>query len=385
MGRRKDKGYHLVKRGKKWYVYHRYTEGGKLKGQSTGESDKTAATKKAISILKTARLYLEGDLDTDTGEPVLNETFDAIVDEMNALQERVIPEFDSLLEQYKTYTDKTYSPMDSKGRINFLTLFFAYCKTNEIYGVKHITHSTLEDYVASRKIVKSSTYTQATRLQAFFKWAVGHNLVLSNPIKAQSFKLTNKEKKVHVQGIIPLNDSQIADYEDLFKPNPRDYLFFMVALHTGMRCNEIMNLLFSNIDFANKLIYVRENKENKQLGIFKSTLKSENALRTVPLKDCLIPLLEDWKKNRPQEVYVIPIYGAKNRLNSYNFAHSVRRQVKTIHSDFHIHLLRHTFVTRGLVIGKVSIFEVAKWIGDTPEMVSKVYGHFVHSGNVDSF
>lgn len=40
------------------------------------------------------------------------------------------------------------------------------------------------------------------------------------------------------------------------------------------------------------------------------------------------------------------------------------------------HQLRHTFASMCLAAGR-DLWEVAHWIGDDPEMVKKVYGHYI--------
>ena len=113
-----------------------------------------------------------------------------------------------------------------------------------------------------------------------------------------------------------------------------------ISMYMGLRIGEVCALQWKEIDL-----------EKRVLTVSKTILtepKSESSKRTIPIPDCLLPLLRRFKDNG--EVYVVS--GRKKpvepRTMQYRFA-------KILHNadlpSFHYHSLRHLFATRCVELG----------------------------------
>ena len=135
------------------------------------------------------------------------------------------------------------------------------------------------------------------------------------------------------------------------------YPIVVVALNTGMRKGEILNLRWRDIDLANRFIHVETSKSGKR--------------RDVPMNKFLTETVRfDIKK--PGSEYVF----CNDKGNP--FIH-VDRSFETALKragirNFRFHDLRHTFASY-LVMAGVSIYTVSKLLGHSSVRVTERYAH----------
>jgi len=65
-------------------------------------------------------------------------------------------------------------------------------------------------------------------------------------------------------------------------------LYLAIGFYTGMRRGEILGLMYSDIDFENRVIHVKRSITNGKI----STPKTQKSIRTVPIFDDLVPYLK---------------------------------------------------------------------------------------------
>ena len=180
-------------------------------------------------------------------------------------------------------------------------------------------------------------------------------LIPDNPVTAVEFDkakadswhaLTKEEEKRLITALEHSNIKQLV-------------LFY---LYSGLRRNEAIALLWSDIDYENNVIYVNKSLDNKNEP---STTKNGEA-RTVPLFDSLKRILEEIPHKNER---IFPVSAAyvqkyfKKLTVSLGFNHIV------------IHSLRHTFATRCLEAG-VNIKVLSSWLGHkTLKLTSDLYVH----------
>lgn len=138
-----------------------------------------------------------------------------------------------------------------------------------------------------------------------------------------------------------------------------------VALHTGMRLGEILNMQWENINLFQKTITVTEtkNKEN----------------RTIPMTNTIFEILAEKGKVQNISGWVFATSkGTKIRMRNMQ-----REWYNTLEkagiTDFRFHDLRHTAASRMVQAG-VDIYSVAKILGHKTLEITKRYAHH----NVDS-
>ena len=123
----------------------------------------------------------------------------------------------------------------------------------------------------------------------------------------------------------------------------------------GLRIGEVCALQWKDIDLEKRTLTVSKNIQRVQCrtGVKHTKLiitepKSESSKRTIPIPDCLLPLLMQFKDNG--DVYVVsgrrkPV---EPRTMQYRFA-------KILHNAdlplFHYHSTRHLFATRCVELG----------------------------------
>ncbi|MCW2961981.1 MAG: site-specific integrase [Thermoleophilia bacterium] len=172
----------------------------------------------------------------------------------------------------------------------------------------------------------------------------------------------------------------------------RDYAIIMLAALTGLRQSEVLGLRWDRID--GDWLHVTHKLCRRSFTLREP--KSRRGERRVPLLERAKEVLEDWRDLGIHEQIVFPNQGATDFVRAPLFDRRVwdkaRDAVAIIEVDgrtydarkMTFHELRHTFVSRCLAAGR-DIWEVANWAGDDPEMIKKVYGHYIPGslGNTD--
>ncbi len=165
--------------------------------------------------------------------------------------------------------------------------------------------------------------------------------------------------------------------------NNKNGMLYILALGTGLRLGEILALKWTDINFKNNYIdinkaikstYKIDSKGNREFQIIEQQPKTKNSIRTVPLNDNLIELLQQHRKKQMIDrdsnieiyfdnnlVFSTPI---GNYLNESNVRKTFKRILKKCNlKELRFHDLRHTFATR--------LFEN----GVPPKTVQTILGH----------
>lgn len=147
---------------------------------------------------------------------------------------------------------------------------------------------------------------------------------------------------------------------------------FEVAINTGARLNEILNLKYRNINLFERTLTI-ENSEHFR------TKSRKN--RIVPLNDRLVKVLSEYFLNPDQTLRMVEfekfLFGA-NGHTPYNKSYISRRFTRHLKriglSNFHFHCLRHTFAS-SLVRSGVSAFHVQQILGHSDLKTTEKYLH----------
>jgi integrase len=133
-----------------------------------------------------------------------------------------------------------------------------------------------------------------------------------------------------------------------------------VALHTGMRLGEILNLKWKDIDLFRKTITVLKTKNKDP--------------KTIPMTDTVFALLQAKAKVISMSGYLFTTQnGTKIRArNLQREWYKVMARAKI--ENFRFHDLRHTFATR-LVQSGVDLYTVAKLLGHRDISTTQRYAH----------
>lgn len=147
----------------------------------------------------------------------------------------------------------------------------------------------------SNKTVRMHIHTLSQAL----KYAVGLQVLKSNPCEHVKAPKAKRPK------INYLEDDQVNIMLKHIKNHGKswDYVFFSLAVHTGMRRGELLGLSWDNINFNNATIHVRDTLQRVRGEgiILKDYTKSEAGQRSIDLSDKLITLLKNHKKNQLEQ------------------------------------------------------------------------------------
>ncbi len=183
-------------------------------------------------------------------------------------------------------------------------------------------------------------------LKHMFTMAIKWGKAAHNPVKGvKLFKEENITQRI-------LSDAEINSLQSACPEHTRDMI--ILALNTGMRRGEILNLKWEQVNLKQGYIIVIKTKSGKQ--------------RTIPLNRTALDML----RNRPKD----GIFVYNNEGKPYG---SVKKSLSTAlrklglgHCRFHD--LRHTFATR-LVLAGVSLPVVKELLGHSTIEMTMRYAH----------
>lgn len=159
-----------------------------------------------------------------------------------------------------------------------------------------ITQEVIQDYINKCQNENIKSTTIKNRLM----------LMLS---ALKQYKQFNNFRYVRVEA--DTKEKEIYSQEDIYKienyiktkPNNRAYIPIMLAINTGMRLSEIAGLKWKDVNFNDKVIYVRRNVAIIGKQEFQSTVKTKDGARTIPMTDVLYNYLKPKQSNG--EFYVV--------------------------------------------------------------------------------
>ena len=224
----------------------------------------------------------------------------------------------------------------------------------------------------SESLVKKIMIT----LRGIFETAIDNDLCAKNPAK------NVKAEGVKSKGREVFTDRELAVIENFClseRSNISDAL--ITLLYTGLRREELLGLMWGDIDFANGQLQVSrcvviENKAKK----IKHELKSETSRRTIPMLPMVARILE----SKPRECeFVFPAKGSEYQSPD-GFSTTYGRLLKRINRrgaeedrirELSPHCCRHTFATR-LSNKGVDIKMIQSILGHADiSMTGNVYAH----------
>jgi len=252
--------------------------------------------------------------------------------------------FEKYSEEYLTYakinkSEKSYTLNITN--IKALNLFF---KGKYLTDIKP---QDIESYKEerSKNLKPASVNRDLACLRHMLNKAIQWGYLLSNPMKG--IKLL-KEPPGRLRF---LSEEEI---KRLLQELPAgSKLIILVAMYTGMRRSEILNLNWSNVDLKNRILVVEKTKTNER--------------RIIPINDSLFSQLQELSAKKKSEVVF-----AECRINlRRNFTDALKRANVR---DFRFHDLRHTFASY-LVMSGASIKVVQQLLGHKDLKMTMRYSH----------
>ncbi|MCP4700969.1 MAG: site-specific integrase [Gammaproteobacteria bacterium] len=322
----------LYLRGKIWWASYSDASGKRVR-RSTGESGKTAAE------LKLCQWKLHAREARDSG--VAQITFDELI-----------------LMYIQAHGDKPSIERDRFSAKNLMKKF------SEI-PIVSIARSDILAYIESRKETGATAGTinrEIGFLSGAINWGnLRHNLELPNP----AIKARLKEPGGRIRYL------EKSEYQSLIKAaeeSPQAPLlapFIQLAVNTGMRCGEMLNLEWERADMERRILHLEE----------KNTKTRRR--RSVPLNQAACQTLLECAKFRTEyapDARHVFIHRDGKRLKSVKRSFNTACKVAGI-DDFHIHDLRHTCAAWLIMSPGVSLEQIRDLLGHTTIRMTERYAH----------
>jgi integrase len=219
-------------------------------------------------------------------------------------------------------------------------------------------------------------------LSGIFKQAYKNELIPKNPFSL----ITRPKGKAKKERVVFTKEQQ----EIFMKYTERSYLcnLFQLAICTGMRNGELGGLLWSDVDFKNKVIHIRHTLTPSEGGGWRNdTPKTRTSKRDIPMIGKAYDIL------RRQEAEYKELHGKITKINNDDFVfsvldepisrkritHEIEVMLSNMEADgvkfpyFTLHSTRHTFATRCIESGM------------DPQVLKTILGHATLSMTMDLY
>jgi len=218
-----------------------------------------------------------------------------------------------------------------------------------------ITKAQAESFILgvySRSKHTASLYLR--NLKAAFNKAISWEHIEKNPF--QGLKVVIEENYPVFIGVEELN--RIVEKETNFMLAS----IFRFAFYTGLRISEIVNLGWSDIDWENKIISVK----NKNDFILKSKRQ-----RDLPLSNVVYEILYNIRRDTG-----IVFHNNEERFRKEYVSKKFKKSVRSacLNDAIHFHTLRHSFASN-LASQGVNLFVIQKLLGHKDPSVTQKYSH----------
>jgi integrase len=210
-----------------------------------------------------------------------------------------------------------------------------------------------------RDCAGSTAVSYLQQARHFFDWMVSRGRMLRNPLDGLQPPLVRPAARRRV-----LSDEETARLFEMCGDEALRFALFS-ALHAGLRKDEIVNARPEWFDLDAGLLHIQASADWH-------TKDRDN--RTIPLTVEFKKFLADYGLPAP---FMLP--GRRQARGRWRYRYDFRRPFERLLARCGItgatfHDLRRTFASR-LVSRGVSIYKVARWLGDGLAVVERHYGH----------
>lgn len=257
---------------------------------------------------------------------------------------------------------------------------------------EHIRSYLQKKRKGGRKDGKEGGLSEVTLLKHYKKlkqalsYMVKNKYILTNPADLVEAPKVDRRRK---NKIIALTKEEIDKLLKVAKENdPLLHDFIFLAVHTGMRRNELLGLEWENVDLENKKIRVRKTLvwENGNGSVLKNGTKTPSSNRNIDITDEIVKVLQKRKKKQEEfkdflgenyhDEYNLVFCkddGEKYFPGTYNRRYAKLRDKVGLDKEKTIQKLRHTHAT------------ILLQLNEHPKIVQERLGHASITQTMDTY
>jgi integrase len=219
-------------------------------------------------------------------------------------------------------------------------------------ALSDITRAELETWqrVTRLRCKPSTVNRELGRLRHMLNRAVDWGLLEANPMKGLKFLRENNARQRYLS---------LEECEHLIQAciPPRVRAIVVIALHTGMRLGEILNLRECDLDFRSGLILIPDSKNGEP--------------RHIPMDSTVASLLIDYPRRPGSELMFANKAGGRFLEIRGGFKNACERAGIC---DLHFHDLRHTFASHWMMAGG-DLYVLKSILGHKSIVMTQRYAH----------
>ncbi len=169
--------------------------------------------------------------------------------------------------------------------------------------------------------------------------------------------------KVDNQKTEDLTPEQLSSLLEVLdkEPNLQVKNLMLLALYTGMRRGEMFELQWTDIDFHNRFILIREPKGGVS--------------QKIPLNNETSRILEDHERPHPDSPYVFPGRNGAKRKEIKRPINRIKKEAGLPVNFRPLHGLRHVFASMLASSGKVDLYTLQKLLTHKSPQMTQRYAH----------
>ena len=272
---------------------------------------------------------------------------------------------DKFKEDFKKYLtyERNYSENTVRAYINDIEEFFIYLNEVKVDLLK-VKANDLNSFFGSlyNKNSKSTISRKLTTLRSFFAFIMKQGSISQNPAKLVPYPKKDKflPSFLSVDEVFNLINS--AKKDDVY--TIRDKTIIELLYSSGLRANEISNLLISDLDFSKSLLKVCGKGNKERIVPFGS--KAEEVIKKY---------LSVREKLKPKTNNLI-INSRGNQLSPRSVSRVVKKYalLSGLNKNISPHVLRHTFATH-LLGGGADLRAIQEMLGHSSLSTTQRYTH----------
>ena len=212
--------------------------------------------------------------------------------------------------------------------------------------------------ITKRTISESHIYSQLLAIKLYFEYLERTKKIKRNPYNLKVKQTTKSERIIFTQEEIQI----------LYKntQNLEEKTILHLCYGCGMRRSEAQDLNIKDVNFEQKLLFVRKGKGRKR--------------RVIPLTEAIVKDLKDYfsyteiVRKEGEESFLVNIYGSKIKGgNVYLLFKRILKRTQSLKPEnYCLHSLRHSIATH-LLENEMSIEMVRDFLGHSQLVTTQIY------------